>query len=360
MGAATMSSLTPTPRYGQEVLAPGSMSFANRDTEIYSKNMQQQQHPSQQHNQELMNGPYWVGTGTGTGTPNRPSNMMMGFGNESRPQHRIPQTVLGPVDFSTEQTGINGSTWNPSVHREEENDETKWRRQTRSIAHYRRIEQIGEGTYGQVYKARCLQTGRLVALKKIRLHHGGYWGMPPTVIREVKILKALRHRNMVEMMEVVSSKGYEHLDKEDEREEEKRKRLKEEQANAGSAGSLSRSAKDSDIVKHSNSVTKKSNKKDRILDAREGYKGNLFLVLEYVSHDLTGLMDMRYKFTDIQVKCIFRQLLDVLSYIHENKYVHRDLKSSNILIDSHFRVKLADFGLARCIAPPIFDNTTDE
>jgi serine/threonine protein kinase len=58
-------------------------------------------------------------------------------------------------------------------------------------------------------------------------------------------------------------------------------------------------------------------------------------------------------------KCIFRQLLEALEYMHENKYVHRDIKSSNILIDSNFRVKLADFGLARCIEPPILDTFTE-
>ena len=195
-----------------------------------------------------------------------------------------------------------------------------WTNMTRTIAHYERIEQIGEGTYGQVYRARCIDTDQIVALKKIRVHHGGYWGIPPTVIREIKILKRLRHPNLVQMVEVVSSKGVEYLDEDDEVDE-----------------------------KH------KLNKKDRIIDAREGFKGNLFLVLEYVSHDLTGLMDVAYRFTEVQVKCIFRQLLEALQYMHENKYIHRDIKSSNILIDHNFRVKLADFGLARSIEPPIQD-----
>jgi serine/threonine protein kinase len=195
-----------------------------------------------------------------------------------------------------------------------------WTNMTRTIAHYERIEQIGEGTYGQVYRARCKDTNQIVALKKIRVHHGGYWGMPPTVIREIKILKRLRHPNLVQMVEVVSSKGVEHLDEDDELDE-----------------------------KHKNS------KNDRIVDAREGFKGNLFLVLEYVSHDLTGLMDVAYRFTEVQVKCIFKQLLEALCYMHEHKYIHRDIKSSNILIDHNFRVKLADFGLARSIEPPILD-----
>lgn len=199
-----------------------------------------------------------------------------------------------------------------------------WRSMTRTIAHYERIEQIGEGTYGQVYRARCKDTNQIVALKKIRVHHGDYWGLPPTVLREIKILKRLRHPNLVQMVEVVSSKGVEHLDDDDQVEEKHR-----------------------------------VSKNDKVGDAREGYKGNLFLVLEYVSHDLMGLMDVAYRFTEVQVKCIFKQLLDALQYMHDNKYVHRDIKSSNILIDHHFRLKLADFGLARSIEPPIIDRIHD-
>ena len=77
---------------------------------------------------------------------------------------------------------------------------------TRTIAHYCRLEQVGEGTYGQVYRAKCItptlsspKGGEMVALKKIRLHHPGYWGIPPTVIREIKILKKLQHKNLVKM-----------------------------------------------------------------------------------------------------------------------------------------------------------------
>ena len=264
---------------------------------------------------------------------------------------------------------------------------------TNTIAAYRRIEQIGEGTYGQVYRAQCLTSGQEVALKKIRVTHPGYYGMPPTIIREIKILKALHHPNMVEMVEVVSSKGVEDLDEDDEREDDARRRAKRDRAAAADReklakdgdgedggtgggdhdGSASRSPADgsasgkkvkkssSGMIKTTKSASasaanaNNSSKKDRIVDAREGYKGNLFIVLEYVSHDLTGLLDMQVKFTEVQIKTIFRQLLDVLDYMHSAKYVHRDIKSSNILIDSNFRVKLADFGLARCIAPPVWD-----
>merc|ERR1719174_1378363 len=68
---------------------------------------------------------------------------------------------------------------------------------------------------------------------------------------------------------------------------------------------------------------------------------------------------MGFRFTPVQSKCIFRQLLEALKYLHEHKYVHRDLKSSNILITDRFCVKLADFGLARSISSPIFSNSRD-
>ena len=234
-----------------------------------------------------------------------------------------PPTRMGPVNPAPENDSgsqLNNNAVATSQEPATTQRQRHWTNMTRTIAHYERIEQIGEGTYGQVYRARCKDTDQIVALKKIRVHHGGYWGIPPTVIREIKILKRLRHPNLVQMVEVVSSKGVEHLDEDDEVDE-----------------------------KH------KLNKKDRIVDAREGFKGNLFLVLEYVSHDLTGLMDVAYRFNEVQVKCIFRQLLEALQYMHENKYIHRDIKSSNILIDHNFRVKLADFGLARSIEPPIQD-----
>lgn len=211
-----------------------------------------------------------------------------------------------------------------------------WRQMTRTVAHYERIEQIGEGTYGQVYRAKCLDTGRIVALKKTRIMSSkGYaYGMPLQLIREIKILKQLRHPNLLQLIEVVTSKGVEHLDHDD----------------PPTTGEAARSAKRS-----------KGKSDDEIMNddaattAREKYKGNLFLVLEYVSHDLTGLLDIAYQFTEVQIKSIIQQLLRALAFMHQHKMVHRDIKSSNILIDSRFRLKLADFGLARSLEPPLLD-----
>ena len=61
---------------------------------------------------------------------------------------------------------------------------------------YEKLEKVGEGTYGVVYKARDVQTGQIVALKKIRLETEDE-GVPSTAIREISLLKELKHPNIV-------------------------------------------------------------------------------------------------------------------------------------------------------------------
>jgi len=67
---------------------------------------------------------------------------------------------------------------------------------------YQKIEKIGEGTYGVVYKARNRVSGELVALKKIRLEAEDE-GIPSTAIREISILKELQHPNIVRLHDVI-------------------------------------------------------------------------------------------------------------------------------------------------------------
>jgi len=148
------------------------------------------------------------------------------------------------------------------------------------------------------------------------------------------------------MFEVVSSKGAEELDWEDEREDEKRKKAKESKASSSSNNNHNsdKNNNSTPVLNSEDSNTKKNDtttssaitntkpakkKKDPMSDIdklRESYKGNLFLSLEYISHDLTGLLDMAYKFSEVQVKSIARQLLQVLEFMHERNFVHRDLK----------------------------------
>ena len=69
---------------------------------------------------------------------------------------------------------------------------------------YRKIEKIGEGTYGVVYKARHVETKQLVALKKIRLENEEE-GVPSTAIREISILKEVAHPNVVGLLDIIMS-----------------------------------------------------------------------------------------------------------------------------------------------------------
>ena len=59
------------------------------------------------------------------------------------------------------------------------------------------MDKLGEGTYGVVYKCRDIQTNAIVALKKIRLEKEDD-GVPSTAIREMSLLKGLKHPNIVE------------------------------------------------------------------------------------------------------------------------------------------------------------------
>ncbi|KAJ1621026.1 protein serine/threonine kinase [Pavlovales sp. CCMP2436] len=67
---------------------------------------------------------------------------------------------------------------------------------------YQKVEKIGEGTYGVVYKAKNRVNGELVALKKIRLEAEDE-GIPSTAIREISILKELQHPNIVKLLDVI-------------------------------------------------------------------------------------------------------------------------------------------------------------
>ncbi|KAL0652017.1 hypothetical protein Bca4012_094708 [Brassica carinata] len=69
---------------------------------------------------------------------------------------------------------------------------------------YEKVEKIGEGTYGVVYKARDKVTNETIALKKIRLEQEDE-GVPSTAIREISLLKEMQHSNIVKLQDVVHS-----------------------------------------------------------------------------------------------------------------------------------------------------------
>ena len=73
-------------------------------------------------------------------------------------------------------------------------------------AFYNILAQVGEGTFGKVYKARNSVTGALVALKRIRMETEKD-GFPVTAMREIKLLQSLRHENVVQLYEMIVSNG---------------------------------------------------------------------------------------------------------------------------------------------------------
>ncbi|GBN92710.1 Cyclin-dependent kinase 16, partial [Araneus ventricosus] len=69
------------------------------------------------------------------------------------------------------------------------------------IESYIRLDKLGEGSYATVYRGRSRLTNNLVALKEIRLEHDE--GAPCTAIREVSLLKNLKHNNIVTLHDII-------------------------------------------------------------------------------------------------------------------------------------------------------------
>ncbi|KAJ8537062.1 hypothetical protein K7X08_035463 [Anisodus acutangulus] len=152
---------------------------------------------------------------------------------------------------------------------------------------FEKLDKIGQGTYSNVYKARDLITGKIVALKKVRFDT-----LEPESVkfmaREILVLKKLNHPNVIKLEGLVTSR----------------------------------------------------------------MSSSLYLVFEYMEHDLAGLAAVqKVKFTESQVKCYMKQLLSGLEHCHNNGVLHRDVKGSNLLIDNDGILKIADFGLAAFYDP---------
>nr|DBA24562.1 TPA: hypothetical protein GDO54_012195 [Pyxicephalus adspersus] len=157
------------------------------------------------------------------------------------------------------------------------------------VSKYKCLAKVGQGTFGEVFKAKHRQTGQTVALKKVLMENEKE-GFPITALREIKILQLLKHENVVNLIEICRTKG------------------------------------------------------NQII----GCKGSIFLVFDFCEHDLAGLLSNTHvKFTLAEIKKVMQMLLNGIFYIHKNKIFHRDLKPANLLITRDGVLKLADLGLAR-------------
>ena len=80
--------------------------------------------------------------------------------------------------------------------------------------------------------------------------------------------------------------------------------------------------------------------------------------MEYLEHDLRSLMQsMSSPFLISEVKTLMSQLLSAVGCLHENWILHRDLKTSNLLMNNRGSIKVADFGLARRYGSPLGEIT---
>lgn len=185
----------------------------------------------------------------------------------------------------------------------------KRRRFTRDLSCMELDKEIGAGRYGTVFKTTDRETGKRYALKHIKME-GETQGFPVTAIREIKILKALDHDNIIKLEEVITY-GNEQPDKND----------------------------SSELVKS----------KDSSMDLGQFARGSVFMVFEYVEFDLSALiLSMKYMSSD-HIRCYMKQLLSGIFYMHKQKILHRDLKTANILITRGNVLKIGDWGLARSV-----------
>ena len=156
------------------------------------------------------------------------------------------------------------------------------------------ILKLGQGTFGVVQKARDKRTNRLVALKQL-LNHSAREGFPLTAMREITILKRLRHEHILRNIDMVYEEP------------------------------------------------KVSNPQDLVHQ-----RGCFYTVSPYMRSDLVGLLENPdVQFTIPHIKNLMIQLLEGIKYIHEQMFLHRDVKAANILLDEEGTLKIADFGLAR-------------
>lgn len=75
---------------------------------------------------------------------------------------------------------------------------------------------------------------------------------------------------------------------------------------------------------------------------------NLYLVMEYLpGGDLMNLLMKKDIFTHEEAQFYTAEILLALDSVHKIKYIHRDLKPDNVLIDADGHIKLSDFGLCK-------------
>ncbi|EKD17964.1 uncharacterized protein L3040_004504 [Drepanopeziza brunnea f. sp. 'multigermtubi'] len=166
----------------------------------------------------------------------------------------------------------------------------EWKK-CRSVEDYEKLNDIEEGAYGWVSRAKDTATGKIVALKRLKMDDAQD-GIPVTGLREIQTLRDCEHPNIVALQEVVVGEDTSKIE-------------------------------------------------------------SVFLVLDFLEHDLKTLLeDMSEPFLPSETKTLLLQLTSGVAYLHENWILHRDLKTSNLLLNNRGVLKIADFGMARYFGDP--------
>ena len=103
-------------------------------------------------------------------------------------------------------------------------------------------------------------------------------------------------------------------------------------------------------------------KHDNVVDFQEAfiYKGNLFLVFEYVEKNLLEVLEKSPDGLNPKlIRSFVFQMCKAVHYLHINNMIHRDVKPENLLIDENMQLKLCDFGFARKIKLNEKNNNVD-
>ena len=137
------------------------------------------------------------------------------------------------------------------------------------VSKYEKQAKIGQGTFGEVFKARDRKNkNKVVALKKVLMENEKE-GFPITALREIRILQLLRHENIVNLIEICRTRASQY----------------------------------------------------------NRYKSTFYLVFDFCEHDLAGLLsNVNVKFSLGEIKKVMQQLLNGLYFIHSQKILHRDMK----------------------------------
>ncbi|GAV68243.1 Pkinase domain-containing protein, partial [Cephalotus follicularis] len=211
--------------------------------------------------------------------------------SEKELQNDDDMSINGTRDDSAHVSQLESAVEDPNVSSQTGMDMLH---SCRSVYEFEKLNKINEGTYGIVYRARDKKTNEFVALKKVKMNGGREYleyGFPLCSLREINILSSFNHPSIVDFKEVVMGR-------------------------------------DPDSV---------------------------FMVMEYMEHDLKGLMDKmkQQRFSTSEVKCLMIQILEGVKYLHDNWVLHRDLKTSNILFNNKGELKICDFGLSRQYGSPL-------